>query len=216
MARGQRRRPHALLRRVLALRLSRGRADRRRSASRRISGCRGDARGRRCTRARSAIGVSRPARTRSPIRCSWRCLDIDRMPEAMRVSRADRLQPLELGVVRRSGSFRRSGRAAASARRAPAPPPPASTLPDGPIYLLTHLRYAGYVFNPISLFYCYDSRRRAARRCSPRSTTPTAAGTLLAAGRRRPLPPHGDSRDGGQDRSTSRRSCRSTPATSSC
>jgi len=31
-------------------------------------------------------------------------------------------------------------------------------LPDGPIYLLTHLRYAGYVFNPISLFYCYDSQ----------------------------------------------------------
>lgn len=30
------------------------------------------------------------------------------------------------------------------------------TLPDGPIFLLTHLRYAGYVFNPISLFYCYD------------------------------------------------------------
>jgi DUF1365 family protein len=29
------------------------------------------------------------------------------------------------------------------------------SLPDGPIYLLTHLRYAGYVFNPISLFYCH-------------------------------------------------------------
>ena len=29
-------------------------------------------------------------------------------------------------------------------------------LPAGPIYLLTHLRYAGYVFNPISLYYCYD------------------------------------------------------------
>jgi DUF1365 family protein len=29
-------------------------------------------------------------------------------------------------------------------------------LPDGPIYLLTHLRYGGYVFNPISLYYCYD------------------------------------------------------------
>lgn len=28
-------------------------------------------------------------------------------------------------------------------------------LPDGPIYLLTHLRYLGYCFNPISLFYCY-------------------------------------------------------------
>jgi DUF1365 family protein len=31
---------------------------------------------------------------------------------------------------------------------------------DGPIYLLTHLRYAGYVFNPISLFYCYDQASR--------------------------------------------------------
>jgi DUF1365 family protein len=30
------------------------------------------------------------------------------------------------------------------------------TLPDGPIYLLTHLRYLGYNFNPISLFYCCD------------------------------------------------------------
>jgi DUF1365 family protein len=30
------------------------------------------------------------------------------------------------------------------------------TLPDGRIYLLTHLRYLGYVFNPISVFYCYD------------------------------------------------------------
>ena len=29
-------------------------------------------------------------------------------------------------------------------------------LPDGPIFLLTHLRYLGYVFNPISLFYCYS------------------------------------------------------------
>ena len=28
-------------------------------------------------------------------------------------------------------------------------------LPDGPIFLLTQLRYLGYVFNPISYFYCY-------------------------------------------------------------
>ena len=27
-------------------------------------------------------------------------------------------------------------------------------LPDGPIFLLTHLRYLGYNFNPISLYYC--------------------------------------------------------------
>lgn len=29
-------------------------------------------------------------------------------------------------------------------------------LPDGPIYLLTHLRYFGYNFNPVSFFYCCD------------------------------------------------------------
>ena len=28
---------------------------------------------------------------------------------------------------------------------------------DGPIRLLTHLRYFGHVFNPVSLFYCFDS-----------------------------------------------------------
>lgn len=32
------------------------------------------------------------------------------------------------------------------------------TLPDGPIYLLTHLRYLGYSFNPISFFYCYNQQ----------------------------------------------------------
>jgi hypothetical protein len=31
------------------------------------------------------------------------------------------------------------------------------TLPDGPIFLLTHLRYLGYNFNPISFFYCYNA-----------------------------------------------------------
>ena len=29
--------------------------------------------------------------------------------------------------------------------------------PAGPIRLLTHPRYAGYVFNPLSLFYCFDA-----------------------------------------------------------
>ncbi len=27
--------------------------------------------------------------------------------------------------------------------------------PDGPIRLLTHLRYGGYLFNPVSFYYCY-------------------------------------------------------------
>lgn len=30
------------------------------------------------------------------------------------------------------------------------------TLPDGRILLLTHLRYLGYAFNPISLYFCFD------------------------------------------------------------
>jgi DUF1365 family protein len=30
------------------------------------------------------------------------------------------------------------------------------TRPEGPIRLLTHLRYFGYVFNPVSFFYCFD------------------------------------------------------------
>ncbi|MGD8210922.1 MAG: DUF1365 domain-containing protein [Desulfobacterales bacterium] len=29
--------------------------------------------------------------------------------------------------------------------------------PNGPIRLLTHLRYFGYCFNPASFYYCYDS-----------------------------------------------------------
>lgn len=29
--------------------------------------------------------------------------------------------------------------------------------PDGPIRLLTHLRYLGYVFNPVSLYYCFSA-----------------------------------------------------------
>ena len=31
------------------------------------------------------------------------------------------------------------------------------TVPSGSIQLLTHLRYFGYVFNPLSLFYCRDT-----------------------------------------------------------
>ena len=29
--------------------------------------------------------------------------------------------------------------------------------PEGPIRLLTHLRYFGYCFNPLSVFFCFDS-----------------------------------------------------------
>lgn len=29
--------------------------------------------------------------------------------------------------------------------------------PKGPVRMLTHLRYFGYVFNPVTFYYCYDS-----------------------------------------------------------
>lgn len=32
--------------------------------------------------------------------------------------------------------------------------------PAGPVRLLTHPRYAGYVFNPVSFYYCYDADGR--------------------------------------------------------
>src|SRR5262245_20436429 len=34
------------------------------------------------------------------------------------------------------------------------------TLGDGPIYLLTHLRYLGFNFNPISFYFCCDRTGR--------------------------------------------------------
>ena len=33
-------------------------------------------------------------------------------------------------------------------------------LPGGRIFLLTHLRYLGYAFNPVSFYYCFDSTER--------------------------------------------------------
>lgn len=32
------------------------------------------------------------------------------------------------------------------------------TRPTGPIRLLTHLRYFGYIMNPVSFYYCFDAR----------------------------------------------------------
>jgi DUF1365 family protein len=82
-------------------------------------------------------------------------LDIDRIEESMRVSPwtsfnrfnwaafddRDHLPDYD-GVLRQ-----RLGACATAHGR---------SLPDGPIYLLTHLRYAGYVFNPISIYYCHN------------------------------------------------------------
>lgn len=89
-----------------------------------------------------------------PLFMVW--LDIDRIPELMRVSRftghnrlnwatfddrdhlGDPTQPLRRRV---HDAADRAG----------------IDLPDGPIFLLTHLRYLGYCFNPVSFFYAFDS-----------------------------------------------------------
>jgi DUF1365 family protein len=82
-------------------------------------------------------------------------LDVERLPELMRVSPfasynrwnwtsyserdhfGDPRQPLRERLARDAASH-------------------GIALPGGPIFLLTHLRYLGYVFNPVSFYYCYD------------------------------------------------------------
>jgi DUF1365 family protein len=89
-------------------------------------------------------------------------LDVDRIPGAMAVSRwtsynrwnwAAFHERDHLGDPSRPLRERLRENAAESG----------VTLPEGPIYLLTHLRYAGYCFNPISLYYCYDGAGRLER-----------------------------------------------------
>ncbi len=84
-------------------------------------------------------------------------LDIDALPELMRVSPltsynrfnwasfhdTDHLGPESLPLrVKLQDAAHRDG----------------VTLPNGQILLLTHLRYLGYVFNPVSFYYCYDTQ----------------------------------------------------------
>jgi hypothetical protein len=45
-------------------------------------------------------------------------------------------------------------------------------LPGGPIYLLTHLRYLGISFNPVSYFYCYDTAGQLALVMAQVTNTP--------------------------------------------
>ena len=57
--------------------------------------------------------------------------------------------------------------------------------PAGPVALLANLRTWGWLFNPISLYFCADGRRRAgSRRWLPRSRTlPGTSGALTWSGR---------------------------------
>jgi DUF1365 family protein len=83
-------------------------------------------------------------------------LDIDRLPELMRVSPFAGYDRFNWASFQERDHFgdpqlplRERLRADATAHGV--------ALPDGPIFLLTHLRYLGYVFNPVSFFYCYNA-----------------------------------------------------------
>ena len=86
-------------------------------------------------------------------------LDIDRLPELMRVSRLtgyNRFNWASFHDRDHLGDPARPLRerlAVDAARHG-------IDLPDGRIFLLTHLRYLGYGFNPVSFFYCFDAAER--------------------------------------------------------
>lgn len=86
-------------------------------------------------------------------------LDVDRIPELMRVSRwtsCNRRNWASFDDRDHLGDPARPlrERLAIDASRHDL------DLPDGRILLLTHLRYLGYCFNPVSFFYCFDGAER--------------------------------------------------------
>ena len=86
-------------------------------------------------------------------------LDIDRVPELMRVSRVtsyNRWNWASFDDRDHLGDPRRSLRERLTADAAHH----GIEVPGGRIFLLTHLRYLGYCFNPVSVFYCFDAAER--------------------------------------------------------
>ena len=86
-------------------------------------------------------------------------LDIDRIPELMKASRLTSYQRFNWATFRESDHF---GNPAIPLRERLKVDAAGQgiELPDGPIFLLTHLRYLGYNFNPISIYYCYTRNGR--------------------------------------------------------
>lgn len=96
-----------------------------------------------------------PVRHEFRYRTCMAWLDIDRLDTQMRASR---LTAWNRAAVASFHDADHLGAAPGHLRDAlsAAATRDAVDLPDGPVMLLTHLRHFGYVFNPISLFYCFD------------------------------------------------------------
>jgi DUF1365 family protein len=82
-------------------------------------------------------------------------LDIDQLPELMRISPLASYNRWNVTAYCERDHF---GAASESLRARLAADATARgvQLPEGKVFLLTHLRYLGYVFNPVSFYYFYD------------------------------------------------------------
>lgn len=83
-------------------------------------------------------------------------LDVDRLPELMRVSPFASYNRWNWTGYDERDHFGDASRPLRD-RLAEDAALHGVSLPGGKIFLLTHLRYLGYVFNPVSFYYCYDS-----------------------------------------------------------
>ena len=97
----------------------------------------------------------RPRKHEFTYRLFMAWLDIDRIPELMAQSPCTSYNRFNWASFEERDHFgdprlRLRERVAQDARAH------GIQLPDGPIFLLTHLRYLGYCFNPISFYFCYD------------------------------------------------------------
>jgi len=82
-------------------------------------------------------------------------LDVDRLPELMKVSPLSSYNKWNLTAYYEQDHFGAPNQSLRSRLAADAALH-GLALPDGQIFLLTHLRYLGYVFNPASFYYFYD------------------------------------------------------------
>ncbi len=82
-------------------------------------------------------------------------LDIDRLPELMKISPLAGYNRRNWVSYQERDHFGDSGNTLRERLLRDAETN-GVVLPEGRVFLLTHLRYLGYNFNPVSFFYCYD------------------------------------------------------------
>jgi len=88
-------------------------------------------------------------------------LDVDLLPQLMNISPLSSYNKWNLTAYCERDHFGASN-ASLRARLTADAAAQGLQLPDGQIFLLTHLRYLGYVFNPVSFYYFYDRAQNLA------------------------------------------------------